>query len=184
MRWDGLFDDLEAQASALEQAERAAEVDERTRIEVAALHLADRLAAGAGSTVRLTCRGGAVVTGALRRVAPTWLLVLEGPGREALVPLAAVRAVSGLGRLAQPAATGRVGARLGLASALRAIARDRSPVRLDLVDAAVLDGTLDRVGADFVELAEHGAGEWRRGAEVRSVLLVATAELAVVRRSA
>jgi hypothetical protein len=50
MRWDALFADLEAQAEALERAERAAEVDERARIEVGALGLLERLrpAIGAG----------------------------------------------------------------------------------------------------------------------------------------
>jgi hypothetical protein len=42
-RWDGLFADLEAQAVAIEAAERAGEVEERIRIESGALRLVDRL---------------------------------------------------------------------------------------------------------------------------------------------
>jgi len=65
---------------------------------------------------------------------------------------------------------------------LRGIARDRSAVRLLLRDGSALAGTVDRVGADFVELAAHPAGELRRRVEVRDVLVVPTAALAVVRR--
>ena len=53
MRWAALFDDLEAQAEALEHAERAAELQERTRAEVAALSLLDRLRSALDVPLRL-----------------------------------------------------------------------------------------------------------------------------------
>ena len=44
-----------------------------------------------------------------------------------------------------------------------------------------MSGTVDRVGADFVEMTEHGAGEPRRRAEVSGVRTVPFAALALVR---
>lgn len=184
MRWEGLFADLEAQAAALETAERAAEVAERARAEVAGQRLRERLRAALGTGVRLRCVGGVAVAGVLRRVGPDWLLVDEGEGRECLVALAGVLAVGGVTRLAlDPGLDGVVAGRLRLAHALRGLVRDRAAVRLWLVDGGVLAGTLDRVGADFVDLAVHPVGEARRREEVRDVQVTALAAVVAVRPS-
>lgn len=184
MRWNALFDDLEAQAADLERAERAAEVDERTRAEVGALHVLDRLRAAAGNSLQLHMRGPLQLSGELRRTGPDWALLDEGAGREALVAFGAVLRVSGLGRVsAVPGSAGIVESRLGLRHALRGIARDRSAVRLHLLDGSVLPATVDRVGADFIEVAVHAPGEPRRRSEVREVALVTLSALVAVRRS-
>ena len=184
MRWDGLFDDLEAQAAALEQAERAAEVEERTRGEVGTLAWRDRARAAVGAPVRLRLAGGGTVAGLLSRVGPDWLLVDEGTGREVVVATAAVLAARGLGRFsAAPGTEGAVASRLGLRHALRAIARDRSVVRVQLLDASTVDATIDRVGHDFIEVATHGAGELRRRQDVRDVELVPLTAIVAVRRA-
>jgi hypothetical protein len=183
VRWDDLFSDLEAQAEALDVAARAAEVEERTRVEVAGLGMVDRLRAAVGTSVRIRLAGGLAVAGTVERVGPDWLLIAEGAAHECVLATAAVRSVSGLGRLsAVPGSEGVVESRLALRSALRGVARDRSAVRVHLVDGDVLDATLDRVGADFVELARHAPGEPRRHGEVREVLLVPFRALAAVRR--
>lgn len=182
MRWNRLFADLEAQAEAIDAAEFAAEVEERTRIEVGALRLQDRLRSACGHRVRLTCLGGAIVAGALSRVGSGWLLVAERPDREAIVPLAAVTSVAGLGRLSTaPGSEGPVAARLGLRHALRGLARDRAAVSITLADGTSCVGTIDRVGTDFVEVAEHPQGEPRRAAAVRQVRVLPLAAIAVVR---
>jgi hypothetical protein len=183
MRWEGLFADLEAQAEALSAAERAAEVEERTRHEFGQASLSDRLRPAVGQDLQLSCEGGATVRGRLVRLGGQWCLIDEGAGREAVVALSAVSVIAGLGRLSAPAdSAGLVESRLGMPHILRALARDRSTVRIQLKDASTLDGTMDRVGADFVEVAAHAAGESRRRAEVRAILVVATGGLAVVRR--
>ena len=70
MRWDALFADLEAQLNALERAERAAEIDERTRGEVGALHLLDRTRAAVGMPLRLRLAGDLAAAGTLVRHRP------------------------------------------------------------------------------------------------------------------
>lgn len=184
MRWEGLFADLEAQAAALAQEQRAAEIDERTRAEIGALGLRERLRAAIGTALRLRLVGGATIAGELRRVGPDWLLIDEGAGREALLAIAALASIRGLGRYsAVPGSAGAVESRLGLRSALRGIARDRCAARVLLVDGSTIDGTVDRVGADFLEVAAHAPGELRRRPDVREVELVPFSALAAVRRS-
>lgn len=183
MRWDQLFADLEAQAYAASTRERAAQVDERARAELARVTMADRLVPSVGTVLTVHCDGDVRVVGTVARVGRDWLLLDEGSGREAVLNLASVLTVAGLGRAAAAAGTtSAVESRLALRSVLRAVARDRSSVRVHLVDASTIEGTIDRVGADFIELAAHGVGELRRRAEVRDVNLVANSALSAVRR--
>jgi len=78
-----------------------------------------------------------------------------------------------------------VRARLGLASALRGLARDRSEVTVHLVmgmgQETALFGVIDRVGKDHFDLAATGAGEARRQGNVSSVVTVPFASLAALR---
>lgn len=183
MRWEALFEDLEAQAAALSRAERAAEVEERTRAEVGALGIADRLRAALAMPVRIHTEGGLRLAGTVRHVGSDWLLLDEGAGREAVVATAALLRVSGLGPVSAPSAdAGQVEQRLGLRHALRRIARDRSGVALYLRDAQTLWATIDRVGADFLEVALHASGEPRRRGAVREVTLLALSAVVAVRR--
>jgi hypothetical protein len=183
MRWDAMFADLEAQAEAMSRAERAAEVDERARIEVGALVMLDRLRAAVGTRLRLRCVGPLAINGVLTAVGRDWLLLDAGDGREAVVALESLLGVGELGRLSTvPGAAGIVESRLALPHALRGIARDRSPVRLSLADGSTLTATIDRVGADFVDAAIHPAGGTRRRGEVQEIRLVPLAALVAVRR--
>src|ERR1700709_2240990 len=115
MRWDALFADLEAQVAALEHAERATEVEERTRGEIAALALLDRARAAIGLPVRLRLAGSVAIAATLVRVGPDWLLLDEGAGREVVVAAARLISVRGLVRYsAVPGSVGVVDSRLGL----------------------------------------------------------------------
>jgi hypothetical protein len=181
MRWQQLFADLEAQLDESATADFAAEVRDRSRRELALVRLVDRLRPSVGQRLGTRLLGIGVLNGTLTAVGADWLLVTETGGREALMPLGAVLAVAGLDSVtAVPRSEGAVAARLGFGYALRGIARDRSAVMLYLTDGSTLAGTLDRVGADFVELAEHPAGEPRRRDTVRAVMTVPMAAIGVI----
>lgn len=181
-RWERLFADLDAEMAEAERAEWAGEVADRIRRDTARLRLVDRLRAALGLPVELTLSGGVPVAGTLSEVGRDWLLVVDEPGRDTLVPLASVLVVSGLGvRSVEPGSEGRVAERLDLGHALRRIARDRAPVVVVLSPELMLHGTLDRVGADFVEVAEHAVGEPRRRGTVRRVTCVPMTALHLVR---
>jgi hypothetical protein len=153
MRWERLFDDLEAQVAEAEHASLGAEVADRTRRELARVRLADRFRPAIGRRVTIVVAGRGQMTGTVQAAGPDWLLVSERAGSETVVSLAAVISVAGLGAHAAVAgAEGEVGARLGLAYVLRGIARDRSEVVTSLTDGSTLTGRVDRVGADFVDI--------------------------------
>ena len=184
MRWQALFDDLEAQLAAADAAELQAEVADRTRRESALLRVVDRLDAAAGQEVAVALGAAGVLRGRLLDSGPDWLLVEETGAREVLVPLAAVLGITGLvAQTGVPGGEGEVGRRLDLRWALRGLARSRASVALVVRDGSVISGTLDRVGADHVDLAEHAAGEPRRARAVRQVRLVPLTALTLVRSS-
>ena len=182
VRWEELFADLESQADAAEAAELAAEVAERTRHEVGRLRLVDRLRVATGGTVVVRVRGAGALTGQVADVGADWVLLEEPDGRAALVPLREVLALSGVGaRSDLPGSEGAVEQRLDLRYALRRLVRDRAAVEVVLVDGTAVAGTLDRVAADHVDLAQHAAGQARRARAVQQVLLLPLGALALVR---
>ncbi len=182
MRWQRLFADLQAEFDEAEAAAERAEDASRRRVETGAVRLVDRLAGALGGRLVLRCSGVGDVSGELVEVGADWLLLTGEGRREVLVATAAVRAVGGLGRATAPAEDpGPVRARLDLRWALRGLARDRSVVQVVLDDGAAYVGTVDGVGADHVELAEHPADQPRRAAAVRGVRAIALSAVAVVR---
>ncbi|MEO6713313.1 MAG: hypothetical protein ABIM89_07780 [Mycobacteriales bacterium] len=181
MRWEALFSDLEAEFAAAEAVEADAELRDRVRRETALLRLADRLAPARGSDLAVHVAAD-VIRGSLTDAGVDWLLLAESPARDALIPVRAVASVTGLGRMsATPGFEGRVGTKLTLAYALRGIARDRTGVAVVLMDGTTCSGTIDRVGADFIEIAEHPASEPRRAASVSGVRTVPQSAIVVVR---
>src|SRR4051794_26260159 len=169
MRWQQLFADLTAQFDEAEAAAELAESASRARSEVGAVALAGRLAGSVGAHVRIRCRGAGQLGGLLADVGPDWLLLVDERGAERLVALGAVTSLAGLVRRTVPQEHEQepVRVQFDLRLVLRATARDRSAVVLTTDDGGVLTGTIDRVGADFVELAEHPLGEPRRATAVR-----------------
>ena len=174
MGWDeelfALFDDLEGQATALFDAERAPELADRGRAEYQQVTLDGRLMASVDLEVTLELVGVGAVTGRLARVSSGWCL-LRGHGQDWVIPLAAVAAVHGASERAVPAIAWSPVAKLGLGSALRRLSDSGQSCALHLIDGRRHDGVLVRVGQDFVEVATGDAGR---------MVLVAFAQLAAV----
>ena len=182
MRWERLFADLEAQFAAQAPEDDTAEAASRARYEHGRVLLSDRLRGARGWPVTLSCRGAGELTGRLADVGVDWLLLTDALGREVLVASGAIRAVGGLGAATAPSGeSAAVTRRLDLRRALRGLARDRAPVQCLLDDGSVLTGTVDRVGADFLELAEHPLDLPRRRGAVSGVRTVVLDAVAAVR---
>ncbi len=89
MRWEQLFDDLEARFDDLADAEMMAELADRQRVAAGAISMVERVAGAIGRPIRFRTTAGLTVTGNLQKVGPDWVLVHEAPGRETVVALAA-----------------------------------------------------------------------------------------------
>jgi hypothetical protein len=164
---------MEAQFFADRTLAREAEVDERARVEVAQLELADRLRGAVGREVVVGLLDGSKESGSLGRVGSDWL-VLNTAARQWLFPFHAVSYFENLGRQAQKPPAGRALV-FPLAGALRGLARERLDVVVHLSGGApgrVLRGVIDRVGRDFLDIAVTG-GEARRTNAVTAVATVA-----------
>jgi hypothetical protein len=183
MRWDALFDDMEAQLASANRLELEAEIAERSRADVAGVELADRLRGSRGLRVGVHLTPGSFFDGTLTYVGAE-SLVLSDPYHQVLIPYAAVSRYQGLGRvaLAEPSSVRR---KLGLASALRGLARDRANLSVFLIGAgqaaAGLSGVIDRVGRDYFDLAFTRPGEPRRARNVSEVATVPFCALAALK---
>ena len=154
MAWEeelfALLDDLEQQAEALYDAERDAELADRSRAEYQQVTLASRLMASVGESVRLDVLGVGAVSGVLERVATGWCLV-RGSAQDWVVRLDAVGAVRGASERSVPEVAWSPVAKLGLGSVLRRLADARERCVVHLLDGSSHEAVLRRVGADFVE---------------------------------
>lgn len=183
MRWDALFSDIEAQFAEGERLAVDAEISERARVETASVALADRLRGSLSSHVSayLTC--GRVFEGTLSHAGAD-ALVLNELRHQVLIPYGAVARYSGLGRVSV-AETSSVRRRIGLAHALRGLARDRTGLAVTLRHVpereSGLAGVIDRVGSDFFDLALVTPGEARRASQVRQVATVPFEALGAIR---
>jgi hypothetical protein len=181
MRWEQLFTDLEAQFAAQAGADERLEAPSRARAEQGQVRLADRLRGALGGQVSLRCPGVGELAGRLVDVGVDWVLLAAAGERELLVAMRAVAAVAGLTAATAAAEESAVDRHLDLRRALRGLARDRAVVQCLLGDGGVLTGTIDRVGADFVELAEHPLDAPRRRGSVTGVRAVALPAVVAVR---
>jgi len=191
VRWDRLFEDLEDQLAADAEAERVALDAESERLRVARLTLRERLRAmigGAAAFVAVEVAEDTTVRGEICAVGADFIaLRVDGSRVFALIPVPAVRSVT-MPVEAMRAGDGApaptpVAERLTLGFVLRDVSRRRLGVSIDTAAGTVVTGTIDRVGADHLDIALHDAGIPRRRSEVRGVRLLPFASVACVRWS-
>lgn len=179
MRWDRLFDDLEAQLAAQTRLELDAEVAERTRTERSKVGLGERIIGALGTPLVVHVRGGTTTRGVLEDAGQAWMLLVEDTGRQVLVATPAVLGVSGLGR---PRDDTRA-RRFGIGAALRGVSRDRRAVVVTDVGGGTVHGTIDAVGSDAFEITEHPLDSPRRPGHIRGERTIPFAALAMVSSS-
>lgn len=195
MRWDRFFEDLEDQLDSEWEAERAALDTEAERLRLARIPLRDRLvvlAETADVAIGLELTDGTTLSGTVTRVGSDWVAVtVEGgsSGTVWIVPLAAVATMAlatqqllGSVRGAHPG--GALAQRMSLGFVVRDLVRRRIPVTVHLVTGRALSGTIDRAGADHLDLALHEIGAVRRADQVRGFRIVPFAAVAAMRLDA
>lgn len=186
MRWERLLADLQAVEEARQHAEILGEAAERSRAETGRVTLAARLRAAEGLRLSFEVDGGQRCTGTVAGVGPGWA-VLSETAVEWLIATKFVLWVDDLPRYAAPEPDGaakRIYDSLGLRHVLRGVAADRSAVRIGVGAPTPVTGTIDRVGADFIDLALHPTGEPRRQREVSAHRVVPIDAIRYLQRSA
>ncbi|GAA1926017.1 hypothetical protein GCM10009775_17800 [Microbacterium aoyamense] len=188
MRWDRFFDDLEDQLASEWEAERAALDTEAERLRLSRVSLRDRLQALAGSdrpAATFETADGSRHVATVTGVGADWvgLASAEGRARGMIVPLTSIEAVgmphAELLHSARPApATSSIVERMTLGFVLRDLARRRSAVVVHLMRGRSLAGTIDRAGADHLDLALHEPGTPRRADVVTGHRVVAFGAIA------
>lgn len=177
MRWDRLFEDLHAQVDAAQRTELWSQSADLARAHRAEITLMSRCLAAGEARLTITVPGGNI-TGRCVQAADQWLL-LRGERGDVLIPTDAVGVVRGLPHAAAPP-QGRVARSLTMGHVLRQLSRDRLPVAVH-VGHAELHGTIDGVGQDHLDLAEHPADEFRRTSSVRAVTALPFSAVSTVR---
>jgi hypothetical protein len=183
VRWDDLFADLEGMAAAAHQADLVAEVADRSRYEWGRLDWLVRVrAAGLGRVVDLLLVDGDRVRGPLLGSGQDWLAVANASADVVVAGWAVRRATMRGPRVGHAVASEpAISERLGLRHVVRLLARDRTYVRVRIVGGDQASGTVDRAGADHLELAEHQVDRPRRNGEVSAWWMVPYAAVVTLR---
>jgi hypothetical protein len=179
-RLEHVFEELEAEFDAGLRWQAEQEAAAAIRAEVGEVTLWEHLTRRVGGRVVVGV-GALRLDGVLLASYPDFVALRTADGRQHLVglgPAVSVR-VEANGRLA-PASGSKVASRYGLRLALRELARRREPVLVSLVDQGAATGTIELVGRDYLELAEHELGDVPRRATVTGHRLVPLAAVAAV----
>jgi hypothetical protein len=163
-----VFDELEAEFEAGLRREAEQEAVAAVRTELGATVLWEQLARRLGGETTVLA-GARAFRGTAVASYPEFLVLRAADGTEHLIRYGpavsvALPAEPPALRPTPPAATRRY----QLALALRELARRRGPVRVELADLTRCDGTIEAVGSDYLEMAEHELGEARRRVAVRA----------------
>lgn len=181
MRWERLFEDLELQLQAAADDQLDAEVAARTRRELATTSVEGRLRASEGHDVELLVTGAGTILGRVRRVGTGWLLVDVAGGPPAVVSVRHLVGARNLPPASRSLTPAVADPERGLGPVVRVLCRDRTATGVVLAVGASLSGTIDRVGIDYLDLAEHPLDEPRRSSAVTGIRTIPLSAVAVLR---
>jgi hypothetical protein len=175
-----VFDELEAEFDAGLRLEAEQESMAAVRAELGATVLWEQLARRVGSQTTVLA-GIRTFRGTVLASYPEFLVLRTADGAEHLIrygPAVSIALSAEPPPLRPtPAAASH---RYQLALALRELARRREPVRALLADGTSCDGTIEAVGSDYLEIAEHHLGEARRRGAVRARRFIGFAAVVAV----
>lgn len=193
MRWDRFFDDLEDQLASEWEAERAALDTEAERLRLSRVALRDRLGLladrdRAAPAPSFEFSDGTVLVAEVTGVGVDWVALEPAAGRASgvLAPFASLVCIGmphpDMLRTARPAPPrSSLSDRLTLGFVLRDLVRRRAAVAVHLAASRVLTGTIDRAGADHLDLAIHEPGSPRRADAVTGHRIVPFAAISWIR---
>jgi hypothetical protein len=193
VRWDRFFEDLQDQFDAEWEAERAVLDTEAERLRLSRVALRERLSELGRTTdadapaLAWDLLGDVSISARVSVVGADWVGVETSADRSGVIPLGSIGAI-GLGhadllRSARPRVVERatLTERMTLGFVLRDLVRRRTPVTVTTISGRGLTGTIDRAGADHLDLALHDPGSPRRADAVHGHRLVPFAAVSWVR---
>lgn len=191
MRWERLFEDIEAEAAEERRRLIEGEVAERSRYEFGLVTLGDRVGGLMGSSILTLLTCGARIDGVVRAVGADWILLAEGPHRgETLLAATHVVAIANIAAGARVASDERWSSsversheRLLLRHLVRGLGRDRASVAIHTTEGTVHCGTVDRVGRDHADLAIHPLDVARRSGSVSETRMIVLDAVTCIRVS-
>lgn len=176
MRWDRFFDDLEGQLASEWEAERAALDTEAERLRLSRVSLRERLAMLEGrepdaAPPSFEIVDGTVISAEVAGVGADWVALHGARSVGLLLPFTAITAIGmahgDVLRSARPAAArSALSDRMTFGFVVRDIVRRRLACAVHLTHGRMLAGTIDRAGADHLDLALHEPGSPRRASQV------------------
>jgi hypothetical protein len=191
VRWDRFFDDLEGQLASEWEAERAALDTEAERLRLSRVSLRERLMTlaehePADEAPSFEVADGTVLSAHVSGVGTDWVALEGGRSGALVLPFSSIAAIgmphADLLRSARPGPLrGPLAERLTLGFVLRDLVRRRVAVALHLTSGRMLAGTIDRAGADHLDLAIHEPGAPRRASEVTGHRIVLFEAIAWIR---
>ena len=155
MEHDDYLDDLSADFAAKLRAQRQAEATELSAADAAEVTLSGRLLASKGTAVEIRLINGESLRGEVADAAASWL-ILRLLRMDIFIWYSAIEVVSGLGTAPQWPTL--VEARVPGTVKLREFAATRREVQFTTQNQT-LKGYIERVGADFVDIVDHGRHE-------------------------
>lgn len=190
VRWDRFFDDLEGQLASEWEAERAALDTEAERLRLSRVALRERLTVLQGrdrdtAPPSFELVDGTVLSAEVTGVGADWLALQALRADAMLLPFTAIAAIGmphvDVLRSARPAARSALADRMSFGFVVRDMVRRRVAVTVHLAHGRSLAGTIDRAGADHLDLALHEPGSPRRASEVTGYRIVPFASVAWIR---
>ena len=175
-----VFDELEAEFEAGLRREAEQESLAAVRAELGATVLWEQLARRVGSETAVLA-GAHAFRGTLVASHPEFLVLQATDGAEHLIRHGSAVSIA---LPAEPAplrpTPDAASRRYQFTLALRELARRREPIRVLLADGTGCDGTIEAVGSDYLEIAEHHLGEARRRGAVRARRFIGFAAVVAV----
>lgn len=172
MRWDSLFDDLEAQMAEQDRAQMRDEISENIRIERSTAELIHTLSRFQGQELTIHLSGESEVRATLGPIAVDYLC-LESESTQWVITNRVIQSISLPSKNGAGIDRRRQIKSIRFSSVIRSLLRDRSRCQVYGHDGrALAEGTLAQVAKDYLMIAVHPRDEFARAGDISGRLLI------------
>ncbi len=172
MRWDSLFDDLEAQLAEQSRAQLRDEIAENTRIERATAQLSDVLSQYRGSELGVMVIGHTEIRARLGPCSTDYFC-LETEASQWIIRYQVVESIALPSERRVAPLTSQSGKAIRFSAVLRGMLRDRSRCQIYGTHGSLIaEGTLSQVAKDFLLISMHQRDEYVRASNPAAQVMI------------